>query len=55
MELKDMSLETFASALASTEPTPGGGGAAALVGALSAALCSMAGGITLQRDRKSVV
>lgn len=51
MELKDMSLETFASALASTEPTPGGGGAAALVGALSAALCSMAGGITLQSKR----
>ncbi len=51
MEPKDMSLEGFASALASTAPTPGGGGAAALVGALSAALCSMAGGITLQSGR----
>lgn len=37
----------FVSHLASTAPTPGGGGAAALSGALAAALVSMAGGLSL--------
>ena len=34
----DKSLNDFAAALASDAPTPGGGGAAALCGALAAAL-----------------
>ena len=38
-----LSCEEFAERLAARESVPGGGGAAALVGALGAALCSMAG------------
>jgi len=38
--------EDFASALAAREPVPGGGGAAAYVGALGVALCSMVGSFT---------
>lgn len=38
---------TFIEELASSTPTPGGGGACAYVGALSAALCSMAGNLTV--------
>lgn len=51
MDFENMSLERFTKVLASTEATPGGGGAAALVGALSAALCSMAGGISLKNKK----
>lgn len=41
----------FAEALAAKEPVPGGGGAAALVGALGVALCSMVGNFTTGRKR----
>ncbi len=41
----------FADALAAKLPVPGGGGAAALVGALAAALCSMAGEFTVGKPR----
>ena len=41
----------FAAQLASKAPVPGGGGAAALIGALAAALCSMAGNYST--DKKS--
>ena len=44
--LTDKSCEEFAAALAAKEAVPGGGGAAALVGALGAALCSMVGSFT---------
>lgn len=44
--LADMSLRDFTGALSSTSPTPGGGGAAAMTGALAASLCAMAAGIT---------
>lgn len=44
--LTERSCEEFAAVLASKEPVPGGGGAAALVGALAAALCSMVGNFT---------
>ena len=40
----------FTEKLASTAPTPGGGGAAALAGALGVSLCTMAAGLT--RGRK---
>ena len=40
--LAQRSCEEFTALLASSAPTPGGGGAAALMGALSASLCSMA-------------
>ena len=44
--LTERSCAEFAAALAAKEPVPGGGGAAALAGALAAALCSMVGNFT---------
>lgn len=41
----------FTARLASAAPTPGGGGAAALTGALAAALCSMAAELTAGRKK----
>lgn len=45
----------FAAVLASRAPVPGGGGAAALVGALGAALCSMVGNLTVGRKKYAAV
>ena len=42
-----MDFEGYLDALASADPTPGGGSAATLVGALAAALCAMVARITL--------
>lgn len=39
-------MKEFITALASKEPTPGGGGASALVGTVAAALCSMVANLT---------
>ena len=47
----DYSLQEFADHLSAREPVPGGGGAAALIGALAAALCAMAGNYST--DKKS--
>ena len=47
----DMSCVGFSEILASREPVPGGGGAAALVGALGVALCSMVGNLTVGRKK----
>ena len=47
----DYSLKSFTDHLSAREPVPGGGGAAALIGALSAALCAMAG--SYSTDKKS--
>ena len=49
----DMSsgIGAFAEALASSSPTPGGGGAAALTGALAASLCAMASRLTAGRAK----
>ena len=44
-------MERFLDALASGAPTPGGGGAAALAGALSAALASMVANLTTGKKR----
>ena len=49
-KLAQQSCADFTALLASSAPTPGGGGAAALMGALSAALCAMAA--NLSRDKK---
>lgn len=45
-KLTDCSCIEFATVLAAKESVPGGGGAAALVGALGVALCSMVGNFT---------
>ena len=42
-----MEIEGYLDALASADPTPGGGSAATLVGALSAALCAMVARISM--------
>ena len=48
--LTEYSVGRFAAKLAAKEPVPGGGGAAALVGALGAALCEMVGNYTLGKE-----
>jgi formiminotetrahydrofolate cyclodeaminase len=45
------SLEAFLNALASDAPTPGGGTAAAMAGAMGAALAQMVSGLTLAREK----
>ncbi|QOY59957.1 cyclodeaminase/cyclohydrolase family protein [Thermophilibacter immobilis] len=49
--LTDKSCAEFAGLVAAKQPTPGGGGAAALVGSLAAALCSMVGSYTTGKRR----
>lgn len=47
--------EEFTAALASSDPVPGGGGAAALCGALAASLCSMATSLTCGNPKYAAV
>ncbi len=47
----DSSVSSFLDGLASGAPTPGGGGAAALAGAMAAALVSMVCNLTIGRQR----
>ena len=47
----DLSLRDFSAALASKAPSPGGGGASALCGALAAALGSMVGALTVGKKQ----
>lgn len=54
-KLVEKSCRDFTAALSSKAPVPGGGGAAALVGALGAALCSMAGNFTVGRKKYAAV
>ena len=54
-KLMDKSCADFTAVLASRAPVPGGGGAAALVGALGTALCSMAGNLTLGKKKYAAV
>lgn len=52
----DMTTESaFISALASASPTPGGGGAAALVGAIGTALGNMVGALTVGKKKYAAV
>ena len=50
-KLVDKSCAEFASELAAKVSVPGGGGAAAMVGALGAALCSMSGVFTAGKEK----
>lgn len=45
-----MEMKRFLESLASSRPTPGGGSASALAGALSASLVAMVAGLSLKRD-----
>src|SRR3982750_3708658 len=47
----ELSVRDFSAQLASKQPTPGGGSAAALVGALGAALVSMVCNFTVGREK----
>ena len=49
--LTDMNSKEFLTVLASSEPVPGGGGAAAVAGALAAALSSMVANLTLGKEK----
>lgn len=51
MTMLNTSLEHFTADLASSSPTPGGGGAAALAGALSSALGQMVGNLTIGKKK----
>lgn len=51
MALTQQTLEGFASLLGSSAPSPGGGGASALCGALAAALGSMVGSLTVGKKK----
>jgi len=55
MEYLKEPLKAYIDALASGEPTPGGGSAAALVGALGAALNSMVANFTVGREKFAAV
>ena len=49
--MKNKTIVTFTDELCSNAPVPGGGGASALMGALSAALCSMVGELTTGKKK----
>ena len=48
-------IDAYLTRLASAEPTPGGGSAATLVGAMGAALCAMVARITAEAPRHAAV
>ncbi|HIV17166.1 MAG TPA: cyclodeaminase/cyclohydrolase family protein [Candidatus Alectryocaccobium stercorigallinarum] len=51
----ELSCIEFTEKLSSKSPTPGGGGAAALAGAVGAALCSMVGNLTIGKKKYAAV
>ena len=51
MDYISLSCVEFADKLSSSDPTPGGGGASALVGALGAALGNMVGSLTINKKK----
>lgn len=53
--MKDLTTQQFLDALASKAPTPGGGGAAAVMGAMGAALVSMVCNLTLGKKNYEAV
>jgi formiminotetrahydrofolate cyclodeaminase len=55
MKLTQMPVNDFLDALASKSPAPGGGGGAAMAGALGAALASMVCNLTVGKDKYAAV
>ncbi|MDL2218724.1 cyclodeaminase/cyclohydrolase family protein [Ruminococcaceae bacterium OttesenSCG-928-O06] len=55
MDFTKQSCEAFVEALASSAPVPGGGGAAALVGAVGAALGNMVASLTVGKQKYAAV
>ena len=55
MELMNLSCEAFLEDLAGSAPAPGGGGAAALVGAAGAAHGNMVGSLTVGKKKYAAV
>lgn len=55
MQLMNLSCEAFLEDLAGSAPAPGGGGAAALVGAAGAALGNMVGSLTVGKKKYAAV
>ena len=55
MELMNLSCEAFLEDLAGSAPAPGGGGAAALMGAAGAALGNMVGSLTIGKKKYAAV
>ena len=53
-KLTDLGCKEFLQKLASAAPTPGGGGAAAMAGALAAALSSMVANLTIGKEKFAV-
>lgn len=51
MQLAELTVRGFADLLGSDAPAPGGGSAAALAGALGAALTAMVGSLTVGRKK----
>jgi formiminotetrahydrofolate cyclodeaminase len=54
-EIKDTAIEPFLDALASSQATPGGGSAAAILGAMGAALVSMVCNLTIGKKKYAEV
>jgi methenyltetrahydrofolate cyclohydrolase len=55
MQIKDTAIEPFLDALASSGATPGGGSAAAIIGAMGAALVSMVCNLTIGKKKYAEV
>ena len=55
MSFRNQSLESFLGDLSSKAPVPGGGGASALVGALSSALTHMVASLTVGKPKYAAV
>ena len=55
MTMKQLPVEAFLDQLASSQPTPGGGSAAAVMGAMGAALVSMVANLTVGKKKYAEV